>query len=201
MRTVRTWWLFLYHETSSITFFIPLLCLLKLDIFILWLLGAISCSISVKVTQNPWTITCKILIFLLLFYILNIFFILLLYILKNKIVLKLDQSKENKNVSFKKHWNGMFGQCQEYPPFPLLFLVAKINLSQISAVGEGHLACGNRIFWQKMFSSTLHAAFSSRFSVCSIHLRAPARWWLWEACEYSLVVFQINFSRCTYLVP
>lgn len=190
MKTVRIWWLFLDHETLSITFFIPLLCLLKLDIFILWLFSAISSSISVKVTHNPWTTTQKIFIFLLLFY--------MLY-LKTWCSWSLIKSRKIKMCPSKNIGMGCLDNAKSTLPSHFC-LVAKINLSQTDAVGEGHLACGNCIFWYKMFSPTLHAAFFSRFSVCSIYLRAPARCWLWEACEYSLVLFQINFSRCTNVV-
>jgi len=58
----------------------------------------------------------------------------MLYVmLKNKMFLKLDQNKENKNVSFKKYWNGMLDNPESTLPSPFC-LVAKINLSQTDAV-------------------------------------------------------------------
>lgn len=74
-------------------------------------------------------------------------------------------------------------------------LFAKINLSQTNAVWwrvfglwELHLLTANGS------NNSSGCIFQQVF--CVQNLRTPVRQWLWETCEYSLIPFQINFSRC-----
>lgn len=105
-------------------FFIPLPCLLELVTFILWLFSAISCSISVKLTQNPWTTTHKSLISRLLFY--------MLY-LKTKCSWSSIKTRKIKMFHSKNIGMGCLDNTKSTLPSPFC-LVAKIKLSQTDAV-------------------------------------------------------------------